>query len=117
MFAYLIYYYYYYQIPFAFDLGNLYAIECNAINVQPINFPGRSIKDILNETILWAAPKKRRTIEKRLCRRFGVPKYIWKPHVPKTNILMCKKCGHDYEAGTLCGKIYNFEKNYDLLQH
>ncbi|XP_050484263.1 39S ribosomal protein L32, mitochondrial [Bombus huntii] len=93
-----------------FPSGNLYAIECNAVNVQTINFPGRSIKDVLNETILWAVPKKRRTIEKRLCRRFGIPEYIWKPHVPKTNILMCKKCGHDYEAGTLCGYCYEIVK-------
>lgn len=83
-------------------------IEYNSVKqVQSINFLGQSLKDILNNTILWAVPKKRRTIEKRLCRRFGIPELHWKPHVPKTNILMCRKCGHDYEAGTLCGKIYN----------
>ena len=84
--------------------------------MQPVQFPGQSIKDILNETVLWAVPKKRRSLEKRLDRRYGIPEYHWKPHVPKTNILMCRKCGHDYEAGTLCGKIYNLRtKNYDLL--
>lgn len=75
--------------------------------MQPIQFPEQSIKDILNETILWAVPKKRRSLEKRYNRRYGIPEYHWKPHVSKTNILMCRKCGHNYEAGTLCGKIYN----------
>ncbi|OAD53903.1 39S ribosomal protein L32, mitochondrial [Eufriesea mexicana] len=94
-----------------FPPGNLYAIEYNAINqVQPTNFPGLSIKDTLKEAVLWAAPTKRRTIEKRLSRRFGVPKYNWKPFVPKTNILMCRKCGHDYIAGTLCGYCYEIVK-------
>ncbi|CAK9795838.1 39S ribosomal protein L32, mitochondrial [Anthophora plagiata] len=92
-------------------LGSLYAIECNAINqVQPKNVPARSLKDILNDAILWAAPKKRRTIERRLCRRFGVPDRHWKPPVPKTNLMMCRKCGHDYEGGTLCGYCYEIVK-------
>ncbi|XP_017886298.1 39S ribosomal protein L32, mitochondrial [Ceratina calcarata] len=87
--------------------GHLLAIDCNALShVQPTIIPGRSLKDILNDAILWAVPKKRRTIEKRLNRRFGVPKYNWKPHVPKTNIIMCRKCGHDYEVNTLCGYCY-----------
>ncbi|KAK9295690.1 hypothetical protein QLX08_010098 [Tetragonisca angustula] len=95
----------------SFPSGHLYAIECNTINqVQPVQFPGQSIKDILNETVLWAVPKKRRSLEKRLDRRYGIPEYHWKPHVPKTNILMCRKCGHDYEAGTLCGYCYEIVK-------
>ncbi|CAL7937552.1 unnamed protein product [Xylocopa violacea] len=94
-----------------FPPGNLLAIECNAINhVQSVNFPGRSLKDILNDTILWAVPKRRRSLEKRLSRRFGVPKYNWKPHVPKTNILTCWKCGNHYEARTLCGYCYEIVK-------
>ncbi|CAK9824235.1 39S ribosomal protein L32, mitochondrial [Anthophora retusa] len=94
-----------------FPSGSLYAIECNAINqVQSKNISAPSLKDILNDAILWAAPKKRRTIERRLMRRFGVPDRHWKPPVPKTNILMCRKCGHDYEAGTLCGYCYEIVK-------
>ncbi|XP_076758701.1 mitochondrial ribosomal protein L32 [Xylocopa sonorina] len=95
----------------SFPPGNLLAIECNVTSqVQSVNFPGRSLKDILSDTILWAVPKKRRTLEKRLSRRFGVPKYNWKPHVPKTNILTCRKCGHHYEARTLCGYCYEIVK-------
>ncbi|PBC27089.1 large ribosomal subunit protein bL32m [Apis cerana] len=98
--------------------SNLYVIECNSVKqIQSINFPGQSLKDILNNTILWAVPKKRRTIEKRLSRRFGIPELHWKPHVPKTNILMCRKCGHDYEAGTLCGYCYEIvKKETEIMQ-
>lgn len=58
---------------------------------------------------MWAVPKKRRTIEKRLSRRFGVEKYVWKPPVAKTNLLICTNCGHNYEAGRLCGKSYYYK--------
>ncbi|XP_015588462.1 39S ribosomal protein L32, mitochondrial isoform X2 [Cephus cinctus] len=75
--------------------------------VQLSHKPGElSIKDILGDGFLWAVPKSRRTVEKRLKRKFGVPKYNWKPLVPKTNILMCTNCGHNYEAGNLCGYCY-----------
>ena len=95
-----------------FPPGPLYAIECNNVTnrMQPITIPGRSIKDILNDAFLWAVPKKRRSLEKRLSRRFGWPKYVWKPPVPKTNILMCRKCGHDHEAGLLCAHCYEIVK-------
>ncbi|XP_003704148.1 mitochondrial ribosomal protein L32 [Megachile rotundata] len=94
-----------------FPPGTLYAIDCNHAvrQSQPTNFPGQSLKDILNDAFLWAVPKHRRTIEKRLNRRFGVPKYHWKPHVPKT-ILTCYKCGHPHEIGLLCGYCYEIVK-------
>nr|XP_031829442.1 39S ribosomal protein L32, mitochondrial [Nomia melanderi] len=95
-----------------FPPGSLCVIDCNNIinRSHPTNLPERSLKDILNDSFLWAVPKKRRTIEKRLNRRFGWPNYIWKPHVPKTNILMCRRCGHHYEAGLLCGYCYEIVK-------
>ncbi|XP_076651115.1 mitochondrial ribosomal protein L32 [Halictus rubicundus] len=95
-----------------FPPGSLCAIDCSHVlnQTQPAHLPGRSLKDILNDSILWAVPKKRRSIEKRLNRRFGIPDLHWKPHVPKTNILMCRRCGHDYEAGTLCGYCYEIVK-------
>ncbi|XP_076241502.1 mitochondrial ribosomal protein L32 [Calliopsis andreniformis] len=96
-----------------FPPGTLYAVECNNAlsRVEPIKFPGQSsLTDIMNDAFLWAVPKRRRTIEKRLNRRFGWPKYDWKPYVPKTNLLVCRKCGHDYEAGLLCGYCYEIVK-------
>ncbi|XP_033322322.2 mitochondrial ribosomal protein L32 [Megalopta genalis] len=95
-----------------FPPGGLCAVECNHVvnQTQPAYSPGRSLKDILDDAFLWAVPKKRRTIEKRLNRRFGFPGLNWKPHVPKQNILMCRRCGHDYEAGLLCGYCYEIVK-------
>lgn len=66
----------------------------------------QTLKEIFDNAILWAVPTKRRTIEKRLKRRFGVKDYVWKPHVAKTNILICSNCGHNYEANRLCGKFF-----------
>ncbi|XP_054013798.1 39S ribosomal protein L32, mitochondrial [Hylaeus anthracinus] len=99
-----------------FPPGGLCAIDCNHVmnQVQPSNGSKRSLKDILNDGFLWAVPKCRRSVEKRLNRKFGFPEYNWKPHVPKTNILMCRKCGHDYEAGTLCGYCYEIVKKETL---
>ncbi|XP_029667047.1 39S ribosomal protein L32, mitochondrial [Formica exsecta] len=87
----------------------LCAIDCNSFLNEPKldnPFGSQPLEDIFNIGILWAVPKKRRTIEKRLGRRFGVEKYCWKPPVPKTNLLICTNCGHDYEAGRLCGHCY-----------
>lgn len=92
-----------------FPPAGVCAIECGH-SINPTQYSGKSssfsLNDLLKDGILWAVPKHRRTIEKRLKRRFGVPKYIWKPPVPKTNILMCPTCGYDYEAGRLCGHCY-----------
>ncbi|KAJ8670938.1 hypothetical protein QAD02_002197, partial [Eretmocerus hayati] len=52
--------------------------------------------------LLMAVPKHRRPIEKRLSRKFGCLKYNWKPLVPRTNLIICKSCGHYHEAYTIC---------------
>ncbi|XP_043669988.1 39S ribosomal protein L32, mitochondrial [Vespula pensylvanica] len=86
----------------------LYAIDCNGLNL-PCNVNNRSrfsLKDIIGDGFLWGVPTVRRTIEKRMSRRFGIPKYNWKPPVPKTNLLMCPNCGSHHEAGLLCGYCY-----------
>ncbi|XP_008210206.1 39S ribosomal protein L32, mitochondrial [Nasonia vitripennis] len=70
---------------------------------QSTNF---SIKNIWDNGFLWAVPKHRRSLEKRLNRKFGWPKYNWKPLVPKTNLLMCRACGHYHESFTICGHCY-----------
>uniref|UniRef100_A0A6M2DJQ5 Large ribosomal subunit protein bL32m n=1 Tax=Xenopsylla cheopis TaxID=163159 RepID=A0A6M2DJQ5_XENCH len=85
------------------DAYNL-AILSPAPKPVPVKF---SIKDLIGDGLLWAVPKSRRTIEKRLKRKFGDPKYVWKPYVPKTHLLVCNTCGHHYEAGILCRHCYN----------
>lgn len=67
----------------------------------------RSLKDIIGDGILWAVPKHRRSVEKRLKRKFGHPEYNWKPLRVKSHLRMCNQCGHDYEAGILCPHCYN----------
>ncbi|TMW50639.1 hypothetical protein DOY81_004298 [Sarcophaga bullata] len=71
------------------------------------SIPQRSLKDIIGDGILWAVPKHRRTIEKRLNRKFGFPEYNWKPLRVKTHLRTCNQCGHDHEAGILCPHCYN----------
>ncbi|KAG6441508.1 hypothetical protein O3G_MSEX001829 [Manduca sexta] len=65
-----------------------------------------SIKDIVGDGFLLAVPKFRRTIEKRLKRKYGSPEYVWKMLIPKTNIKVCHECGHYHEQGRLCEKCY-----------
>lgn len=55
---------------------------------------------------LWAVPKSRRTVERRMQRKFGHPDYIWKPHRPKTNLITCNTCGHHHEPHVLCACCY-----------
>ncbi|XP_077293013.1 mitochondrial ribosomal protein L32 [Arctopsyche grandis] len=66
-----------------------------------------SIKDVIGDGFLWAVPKTRRTIEKRLNRKYGVPGYYYKPLRVKTNLRVCNTCGHDHEVGLLCPNCYN----------
>lgn len=87
----------------------LCAIDYNGgLNLpSPVNNSGRfSLKDIIGNGILWGVPTCRRTIEKRLSRKFGYPEYNWKPPVPKTNLLMCPNCGNYHEAKILCAHCY-----------
>lgn len=80
--------------------------------ILPLNAQQRTderskpIIDILKDAFLFAVPKSRRSVERRQKRKFGWPEYHWKPLVPKTNILICTSCGHDYLAGHLCGNCY-----------
>ncbi|CAH2071178.1 unnamed protein product, partial [Iphiclides podalirius] len=70
-----------------------------------------SIKDIIGDGLLLAVPKFRRTIEKRLKRKFGSPEYVWKMLVPKNNIKVCNDCGHYHERGRLCANCYKRVEN------
>ena len=89
----------------------LSAIEVNHGKWNDFAYKGSSLslKDIWGEGILWGVPKHRRTIEKRLKRKFGHPEYHWKLLKPRTNIITCHSCGHAHEAGILCGEILNYE--------
>ncbi|XP_034661210.1 39S ribosomal protein L32, mitochondrial [Drosophila subobscura] len=66
-----------------------------------------SLKELIGNGMLWAVPKHRRSVEKRLNRKFGYPEYVWKPLKVKQNIRSCQTCGHDHEMGVLCPFCYN----------
>ena len=54
--------------------------------------------------MLWAVPKHRRTVEKRLKRKYGSPEYKLKILTPKVHLRTCATCGSDQEVGVLCRK-------------
>ncbi|KYQ57342.1 39S ribosomal protein L32, mitochondrial [Trachymyrmex zeteki] len=90
-----------------FPPGSLCAVDCNGFLSEPKSGNRlSSLKEIFDNGFLWAVPKKRRSLETRYKRRFGQPKYLWKPPIAKTNLLSCVNCGHHYEAGRLCGHCY-----------
>nr|CAH7718407.1 unnamed protein product [Callosobruchus chinensis] len=65
-----------------------------------------TIKEIIGDGFLFAVPKHRRTIEKRLKRKFGHPDYILKIILPRKDLKVCNVCGDDHEAGVLCPTCY-----------
>ncbi|XP_017122482.1 39S ribosomal protein L32, mitochondrial [Drosophila elegans] len=76
-----------------------------------------SLKKLIGDGMLWAVPKHRRSVEKRLKRKFGFPEYNWKPLVAKRNIRSCLQCGHDHEMGVLCPFCYQkVLKETELMQ-
>lgn len=63
-----------------------------------------SIREFMQDGTLWAVPKNRRTIERRLRRRFGCINSFFKMQKPQTDLLVCNHCGHDYKRGFLCSE-------------
>ncbi|KAK9891464.1 hypothetical protein WA026_014696, partial [Henosepilachna vigintioctopunctata] len=61
---------------------------------------------IIGDGIVWAVPKHRRSIEKRLKRKFGRPDYHMTLLLPKTNIRICNTCGDHHEIGVRCPTCY-----------
>ncbi|XP_075231442.1 mitochondrial ribosomal protein L32 [Lycorma delicatula] len=94
-----------------FPPGDLCLASSSDVSVISKNaFPSISLENLMQESFLLAVPKSRRTIEKRMQRKFGWPEYGphgWKPLVPRTNLLTCNVCGHNYEAKCLCPNCYN----------
>lgn len=68
-----------------------------------------SLRDLLDDGILWAVPKHRRTVEKRHKRKYGSPEYKLKILTPKAHLRSCATCGSDHEVGVLCRKLKNSE--------
>ncbi|XP_033163114.1 39S ribosomal protein L32, mitochondrial [Drosophila mauritiana] len=84
---------------------------------SPKSSPEFSLKQLIGDGMLWAVPKHRRSVEKRLKRKFGHPEYNWKPLREKRNLRSCLQCGHDHEMGVLCPFCYQkVLKETELMQ-
>jgi large subunit ribosomal protein L32 len=79
------------------------AVQANASN-KLVPASSFSLEKIFRDGFLWGVPTKRRSVEKRLSRKFGYPEYVYKLLLPKRNLLVCNTCGHHYEASHLCRK-------------
>ncbi|XP_050420000.1 39S ribosomal protein L32, mitochondrial [Adelges cooleyi] len=69
------------------------------------------VNEMFKDSILWAVPKHRRTIEKRLKRKFGCIHDFYKMLMPRTDLLTCNHCGHNYQRRHLCPNCYKKVKD------
>lgn len=99
----------------------MYAIACPGytpagLDVQDEMKSGDtfSLKDLIGDGILWAVPKHRKSLERRMKAKFGHPTYHMKTIPVKTTLRICMQCGHDHEVGILCRKCQsrNYLKKY-----
>ncbi|GFU60573.1 39S ribosomal protein L32, mitochondrial [Nephila pilipes] len=84
--------------------------DCCSLNrIQP--YDDKDVKSILDDIIdngfLWAVPKHRRSLERRMTRRMGFGKMI----LPKRNLIVCDACGHFHPVHTVCGNCYEKVKS------
>lgn len=67
----------------------------------------------MKDGLLWGVPKKRRNVERRLKRRFGVENYPdCAPIIrPRNDIIICEQCGDHHEYYALCPTCYGKVKD------
>ncbi|XP_067140755.1 large ribosomal subunit protein bL32m [Centruroides vittatus] len=65
-----------------------------------------ALKQILDDGFLWAVPRNRRSIERRLTRKMGRTQLFFRGKFPKQNLIICNTCGHYHEAHTICGNCW-----------
>jgi len=92
-------------------------VEANShlLRLQELNESskdGRSILEkIMGDGFLWGVPKKGRTYEVMMSRRFETR--YWNPAInnkilrPQRNLTVCDNCGHHKKAHTLCRYCYD----------
>nr|CAD7203445.1 unnamed protein product [Timema douglasi] len=92
-----------------YPVGEAYCLSfIDGPHVEPVSATGGfSLKNLLEDSILWAVPRHRRTLEKRLTRKYGHPDYVYKMLKAKSNLMVCNSCGHHHEAGLLCAHCYD----------
>lgn len=79
---------------------------------QTSNLPSKpfTVKDLIGDGFLWAVPKFRRSLEKRMKRRFGQ----YDPTLPGVKMPLmnqrlreCDSCGDFFDPRTICATCYN----------
>ncbi|CAH1710966.1 39S ribosomal protein L32, mitochondrial [Aphis gossypii] len=70
-----------------------------------------NIERLFGDSIFWAVPKHRRSIEKRLKRKFGCIDDFYKMLLPRTDLFTCNQCGHSYQRRHLCPNCYKRVKD------
>lgn len=55
---------------------------------------------------LWGVPTNRRSVEKRMMRKYGVANWHNKLLLPRKDLLTCNSCGDHHEKGRLCPNCY-----------
>ncbi|OWA53390.1 putative 39S ribosomal protein L32, mitochondrial [Hypsibius exemplaris] len=82
---------------------------------QATTEPEQSFLESLKDGLLWAVPKKRSSVERRLKKQFG-SSYM-DPYKLRTDLIVCLHCGHYHEAHSLCGHCYQKVKAETKLIH
>lgn len=90
-----------YLMPYGIIISVLSFVN-PAETLKPCSTSLTNIQQLFGDSILWAVPKHRRTIEKRLKRKFGCLEDFYKMLMPRTDLLVCNHCGHNYEKRHLC---------------
>ncbi|XP_064594518.1 large ribosomal subunit protein bL32m-like [Liolophura sinensis] len=92
--------------------GHSPALVCNTIQTPEVtrhhnhDRQGSSVIESIFDSRLWAVPKFRRSLERRMTRRMGGEKHFETYGQPKNNIVACLECGHWHEKHTICGHCY-----------
>ncbi|CAL8148369.1 unnamed protein product [Orchesella dallaii] len=95
-----------FPFPKGFPPGLAVAGAPSVFPFPSISMPSNTVEDKKSEGFVWGVPKRRRTVEKRMTRKFGLPEWGLKLIKPKYNLLVCDTCGHHYEAKHLCRNCY-----------
>jgi large subunit ribosomal protein L32 len=90
-----------------FSISGSFGVLAVDSPIQPSPSPQPfSVKDLIGDGLLWAVPKSRRTIERRLKRKYGTPEYFMKTLKKKTHLRICDSCGNHCEVGIICAHCY-----------
>ncbi|UXI17835.1 polycomb group protein Psc-like [Sarcoptes scabiei] len=71
-----------------------------------------SINELMSDGFLWGVPKKRRTAEVRVRRRFGVENFPDTAKIlrPRNDLVICERCGDHHEYYAICYTCYKVIK-------